>query len=110
MVKNKRVLHERFSHDRQSGGNITPRKGRRSSNQKHSKILQDESLPSMRSLRSKSLFVRGRGMGEQRGVFYLIIVLSYRNNLSLMAGNRSVERWWKDTDGGKPKCFEEDLL
>ena len=58
MEKNERVLRKHYSHNRLSGGNIIPRRGCRSSRHMHSNILQDESLPSMRSLHSKSLLER----------------------------------------------------
>jgi len=58
MEKSERVLRKRYSHSQLSGGSITPRRGHRSSHHIHSNILQDESLPSMRSLRSKSLLER----------------------------------------------------
>jgi len=55
MEKNERVLRKRYSHNQPSGGNTGER---RSSHRIHSNILQDESLPSMRSLHSKSLLER----------------------------------------------------
>ena len=52
------MLRKRYSHNRLSDGNISPRRVLRSSHRIHSNILQDESLPSMRSLHSKSLLER----------------------------------------------------
>ena len=118
MEKNERVLSKRYSHKKGSGGSITPRRGLRSSHGIQSNILQDESLPSMRSLRSKSLlerkesvcvcvcvcvcvhacFMWGGGRVERSVLFNNSV--SYRNYLSLMAGkwNITMEQWWNDTD------------
>ena len=112
MEKNERVLRKRHSHNRLSGGNIMPRRELRSSHRIHSNILQDESLPSMRSLHSKSLLERKKrvrecvcvcvcvwgGGREERSVLFNNTV-SYRNHISLMAGKWTIimEQWWNDT-------------
>ena len=119
MEKNERVLHKRYSRNQLSGGNISPRRGRRSSRRIQPNILQDESLPSMRSLHSKSLLEKKKERERESvcvWVFVCVCVMwgggrversvlfnstgSYRNHLSLMAGkwNIIVEQWWNDTN------------